>query len=338
MRRSKALLAHTPVRLAELSFPHTIVHVHRTRLAFIHLDNLLHFAKIDREGRIDGFVLAYLPKEVLVLIVQGGDVVTALGFTDVGRAVVPVASALRRIRGEPERGELVFCEASMEQLAWMYGSCVAPAMAREVPDGGPAALLAALGGEGFSGVLELIASGRVAYLRFEGGEPVGGCFPDGDDGTPWSERVQRLFGPDAQGKTPAVAAAVFAHHTEVPVQAPPALLQIYRELFWAIGQAAEESVPGVALKRAHRLRDSLATIHSSLTAIGRPLDRDPAEIADTPEQLTFALSDWALQLLEELEVIAPGVAATVLQVATRDHRFLLQKAGFYGRLPWTVNW
>lgn len=338
MRRSTALLAHTPVRLAELSFPHTLVHVHRTRLAFIHLDNLLHFAKNDREGRIDGFVLAYLPQEVVVLLVHAGDVVTALGFTETGRAIVPLASALRRIRAEAERGELVFCEASMEQLAWMYGSCAAPATAREVPTGDPAALLTALGEEGFSGVLELIASGRVAYVRFEQGEPVSGCFPDGDDGATWSERLQRLLASESREQAPAMAAAVFAHHNQVPVQAPPELLQIYRELFWAIGHAAEESVPDVGLKRGHRLRDSLATIHSCLTAIGRPLDRDPAEIADTQEQLTFALSDWALQLLEELEVIAPGVAPGILQAATRTHRFLLQKAGFYGRLPWTVSW
>ena len=51
MRSSTAQLVDTPVRLADLRFPATQVHVHRTRLAYIHLDNLLHFGKIDRDGR-----------------------------------------------------------------------------------------------------------------------------------------------------------------------------------------------------------------------------------------------------------------------------------------------
>ena len=58
----------------------------------------------------------------------------------------------------------------------------------------------------------------------------------------------------------------------------------------------------------------------------------------TPEALTAALSAWAGQLLEQLEVIAPGVATTVLREATREHRFVLQKAGFYERMAWPVTW
>ena len=52
----------------------------------------------------------------------------------------------------------------------------------------------------------------------------------------------------------------------------------------------------------------------------------------------YALSDWAHQLLEELEVIAPGVAPEVLKQGTKEQRFMLQTAGFYDRLPWTVRW
>jgi hypothetical protein len=338
MRRSTALLAHTPVRLAELSFPHGRVHVHRTRLVFVHLDNVLHIAKIDREGRIDGYVVVYLPKQVLVLLLLAGEVATALSYTEAGRRVTPIATAVRAIRHEPERGELVFCDADVEQLAWMYGSCAEPAVPWPMPAEGPGDLLGAFRQAEYSGLLELITGGQVNYVRLEGGECVAGYFTDGAEDVPVAERVQRLLAPGASGQPATLAAAVFSPYADVPVQASPALLQIFREVFWSIAQTAERSVPNVALKRSYRSRESLSSIHGSLVAIGRPLDREPAEIIDTPEQLVFALSDWALQLLEELEVITPGVAPAVLKEATREHRFQLQKADFYSRLPWTVDW
>jgi len=41
MRASTARLTNSPVRLADLQFPQVSRLIHRTRLAFIHLDNLL---------------------------------------------------------------------------------------------------------------------------------------------------------------------------------------------------------------------------------------------------------------------------------------------------------
>lgn len=52
MRRSTTPLAHTPVRLAELSVLLGYVHVLRARLVVIHLEKLPHFTKIDRDGPI----------------------------------------------------------------------------------------------------------------------------------------------------------------------------------------------------------------------------------------------------------------------------------------------
>src|SRR5947208_9237053 len=176
MRQSTALLPETQVRLAELHFPHNRVHVHRTRLAFIHLDNLLSFAKIDRDGRLDGYVAAYLPDEIVLLLMRRGEVITAISFTGGGRLVVPIAKALKDIRDEMERGELAYCDASMEQLAWMYTSCVAPPKRRVVDAAQPATLFPALRHELFTGVLELISSGRVSYFRFEDGVFLNGYY------------------------------------------------------------------------------------------------------------------------------------------------------------------
>ncbi len=338
MRPSSALLADTAVRLSALSFPRNRVHVHRTRLAFIHLDRLLDFAKMDRDGRVDGFVAAYLPDEVAVLLMRGGELTTAVAFTEQGRAVVPTATVLKQIRYEVERGELVYCDAPLEQLAWMYRSCATPAASRFIDLNQRDQFLPALRHELFTGVLELIVRGQVNYLRFDYGEVMNGYFADKAEDVGIAQYVESLLASVAVGPQPEITAAVFQPADDLPEQASPALIQTYRELFWAIADTAEREVPTEALKRVDRVRDSLTDAHTPLQAIGTPLDSDAKEIVATPDELTTALADFAAQLLEQLEIIAPGIAPDVIKNATRDHRFVLQKAGFYDRLPWTPSW
>jgi hypothetical protein len=338
MRQSTAILADTGVRLAELAFPFDRVHIQRTRLAFIHLDNLLHFAKIDRDGRVDGFVTAYLPNEVALLLFKDGEVVTAVEFTESGRAVLPIATALKRIRRELERGELLYADAPAEQLAWMYQSCAAPATPRFVDARQPAQLFPALKHERFTGVLELISGGRVSYFRFENGDYVNGHIWGRAEGGSISQQVESMFAPRSDGTLPQISAAVFPAVSELPVQASPALIETYRDLFWRLADAAEKQVPGEALKRAYRIRDELVAEHPSLTAIGTPSDRPVPELVATPAAITAALVSWCRSLLEQLEIIAPGIAPKVLKEGTREQRFVLQKAGFYGELPWAVRW
>lgn len=338
MRHSTARLADSSVRLADLTFPHDRVHIHRTRVMFIHLDHLLHFAKMDRAGRTDGYVAAYLPDELITLLLEDGELVSATAMSEEGRAVIPIATALKRIRQEEERGDLTFCDAPREQLAWMYASCAAPAARRYVDPAAPEGLFPALSHEIFTGVLELITNGRVGYFRFEDGRLVGGYYGSAADRAPLDEHVREVLAPVPNGPRPQVAAAVFPATDTVPPQAAPAMIQTYRELFWAIATRAEQEVEGEGTKRAYRLRDQVAHEHPSLRAVGTPLDRDAPDVVATPNELMAALARWTRQLLEELEVIAPGVAPVVVRDATREHRFMLQRAGFYDRLPWTVSW
>src|SRR5437016_11779693 len=72
MRASTARLMNSPVRLADLTFPQVNRLIHRTRLAFIHLDNLLAFGKRDRDGRVDGYITAHLPDECLLVFFRKG--------------------------------------------------------------------------------------------------------------------------------------------------------------------------------------------------------------------------------------------------------------------------
>src|SRR5256886_16468750 len=98
------------------------------------------------------------------------------------------------MRGEVERGELVYAAAPMEQLAWMYQSCAAPVQSRFVDPEQPGAFFPALQQEQVSGVLELISNGRVSYLRFENARFTTGYFCHRPGGLPCGKSLHR---PDA---------------------------------------------------------------------------------------------------------------------------------------------
>ncbi|GBD31075.1 MAG: hypothetical protein KatS3mg081_0755 [Gemmatimonadales bacterium] len=338
LRHSTVRLPATRVFLADLTFPSERVQIHRTRLAFVHLDNVLNFSKIDRDGRVDGYVVAYLPDLVAVLFLRGGELVTAVSFTESGRSVLPIGAALREMKEEVERGELVYADAPLEQLAWMYQSCAAPAVPRFVDLDDPQALFPVLKEEGFSGILELISEGRVNYFRFENGKFVNGYYCAKGPELTVGQHVESLFDPGPDGGKPALVASVFPFSDSLPVQASTAMIQSYRELFWKIVEVAEREVPQEGKKRAYKLRDALAGVHTPLSVLGTPLDREAKEIVTSPEELTRALADWTRQLLQQLEIIAPGVAPQILKDATREQRFVLQKAGFYQQLPWSLSW
>src|SRR5438093_302057 len=106
MRASTARLTNSPVRLADLQFPQVNRLIHRTRLAFIHLENLLAYAKRDRDGRIDGYLAAHLPDECVLLFFRKGEAVNAASLSTAGRQVITITDALKRMRTEVERGDL----------------------------------------------------------------------------------------------------------------------------------------------------------------------------------------------------------------------------------------
>src|SRR5204862_529975 len=78
--------------------------------------------------------------------------------------------------------------------------------------------------------------------------------------------------------------------------------------------------------------------HKALGLMSVPRGGDMPDAVVQPDELSHALTDWALQLLEGVEIVMPGTAPKVLKDATREHRYVLQAAGFYGRLPWPVTW
>src|SRR5258708_34654823 len=117
MRASTARLMNSPVRLADLTFPQVSRLVYRTRLAFIHLDNLLAFAKRDRDGRVDGYITAHLPDECLLLFFRKGAPVHAASPPTSGRRVGTLAGALKRRHAQPRRGDLPCSPAPLQHPA-----------------------------------------------------------------------------------------------------------------------------------------------------------------------------------------------------------------------------
>lgn len=338
MRASTARLMNSPIRLAELVFPQVSRLIHRTRLAFIHLDNVLAFAKRDRDGRVDGYLIGYLPDECLLLFLRKGEAVNAAGMTTTGRHVLTIEEALRRMRAEVERGELAYCTAPLEQLAWMYRSCAGDLEPRFIDAAQPEALFPSLQQERVTGVLELITNGQVSYLHIDEGRFIRGYFCDKPDDQPVPRYVEGLFRRDRDGMPPVMLASVFPPIDELPVQASAALISTYRELYWRIVDGVEREFPGDGRRRADAARAALEPSHPALTLLATPRTAEIGSAVVQPDDLVAALSDWVRLYLEPVEVMMPGTAPKVLQVATWEHRYVLQAAGFYRGVPWPVTW
>ena len=338
MRASSARLLQTSVRLFDLVFPTTGPIIPRTRIAFIHLDNVMSFAKRDRDGQVDAWLAAYLPDELVLLFFRRGEVVNAASLRPDGRRVIPIAEALRRIRAEPERGELAFGRAPFEQLAWMYAGCAGPAQVRFVDVLQPTELFAAFAAETFNGVVEFISNGRVNYFRFVEGKYAGGYCCDRPEGVPVAAYVESLFQPGPDKLPPAIAASEIPHLTEIPQQALPAQVKLYREIHTRVLAAVEQELPVEGARKHQRISGALKPQHPGIELLTAPEYGAEPTVAVTSEQLTLALAAWMTKLLQEVDMVAPGAAERTVRDVTREHRYVLQASSFYDRLPWRISW
>src|SRR5690349_11525244 len=111
-----------PAQLAALRFPYTRVALPRTRLAYVHLRNLLTDAKRDRSARISGYVAITQLDALVMFYMIEGEVVNATVRDPQGARAIPVTTALEMIPSEPEYGEICFHESDAEQLACMFAT------------------------------------------------------------------------------------------------------------------------------------------------------------------------------------------------------------------------
>src|SRR5438034_1178723 len=200
------------------------------------------------------------------------------------------------------------------------------------------AFIAACARDKTSGILELTSNARVSYVRFDGGRYASGYFCDKPDVMAIPKFLESQFHAVADRHTPVLTAAVFPYVADLPQQAPNALINTYRELYWRIVDEVDKEFPGEAKRRAQKVSAGLVDAHRAITILSAPRGTDTPDSVVQPEELSNALTDWSLQLLEGVEVMMPGTAPKILREATREHRYVLQSAGYYGRLPWPVAW
>ena len=319
--------------LAGVRFPHSRVLLQRTRLAYVHLRNLLSDAKRDRTARVSGYVVVWLVDEVLLLYLQRGEVVNAARLRAQEAQIIPIAEAIASIPAEPEYGEICFHEAEPEQLACMHHAQSQPPM--EWPGGlqvtDPSALFPYLLAMTFDGIVEIKADGGMNYLVFKNGTVRQAYLATAQKGT-LVERVGKLFGPELRS---AMLVRRWGPPPPLPVQAPPALVLAYRELVAGLVRrlgADNASAPAIA----EHARTTLAVTHPVLAHFGTgdaPAPSDP--IVDTPE-LSAAVGAWVKEVLWA----GAGPALDheeVLRELTWERRHVFQSAGLFEHLPWKVT-
>lgn len=323
-----------PAIVAGLRFPYSRVMLSRTRLAYVHVQNLLTDAKRDRSARLSGYVAVWLPEEFVVLYLQNGEVVNATVLDGRGSRAIAISSALERIPSEPEYGEICFHAAEDDQLASMFAAQTVSAdpWPKEMRNPDPSALFPFLTSIMFDGMVEIVSDNTVNYLLFRAGSVEQAFLSMAPIGSV-TERVAKLFAPGGKGTTGKFRR--WPTLDPLPAQAPSGLVQAYRELSIALVERLVKTGRDAAPAIAEQARKSLLKKHPELESfcIGTRPTREP--IADT-DKLTAAVASWLSEVMWAAADHEQAPPEMLLKELTWDRRHMFQSAGFYDRMPWKV--
>ncbi len=338
MRASTAVLTDTSIRLWDLAFPRDQVLVARTRAPYVALDNLIAFSKNDRDGKVDAYLAAYLPDELVLLFFVGGELVNAAFLNPAGRFPAPIGEALRRIQEGAERSEIGFFEARQDLLAAMYAACSGAPLPVKLDPKSPETVFRTLFEQKWSGLLELISNGRVNYLQVKDGRFASGHFAERLPNELPLATVARLFTSTPPEPLPRVAAKVYDGPPPLPRQAPPAMIRMFRDYAWDLADLIEREAPGQGAKRAERVRQRLLPQHQVLQWVGGARGTQQGDPVVEPVVLADGVAAWTRDLLTEVEVLQPQSAPRLVRDAAREYRFALNAVGFFEKLPWRIQW
>ena len=324
-----------PATVAGLRYPHARVLLPRTRLAYVHLRNLLTDAKRDRAARVSGYVAIWLPEEFLVLYLQRGELVNACLHD--GREFRPLAigAAIEKVPGEPEYGEICFHEADDEQLACMFAAQTQPAepFPAEVRATDPAALFPFLMASTYDGLLEIASDHGVNYLLFKHGVVRTAYLSGARTGT-MIERVRALF--DIDYRPLHLAVRRWSPPAPLPIQAPTGLVQAYRDLatqlVLRLVADGRESAPAIA----EHARQTLVAQHPALDGLSFSGRAPRAVVADAAD-LTNGIAALVNELLWTASDQEGHGPETLLRELTHERRHLFQSAGLFDRLSWKLS-
>ena len=316
-------------------FPSQRVLLPRTKLAYVHLRNLITDAKRDRSARVYGYVAMWLPEELLILYMQEGEVAAATTRSAKSVSAIAVADAIARVPGEPELGEICFHEADDEQLACMYAAetMIAEAWPAGFEPTDPRKLFPYLASAMFDGMVEIVVEGATNYLILRDGAVVRSFLTEAGP-SPAPERVKRLFVRD--GRPQAARVRRWPVPPALPVQAPPALIAAYRELVHVMVGALVVSGKMNAPAIAEQARQTLLPQHPVLASFAMSGQTHSDPVTDA-RALTTAIGTWLGELL--WTALGPdGGASDVLRDLTRSRRQMFQSAGLYDALPFKIEW
>src|SRR5438046_7904664 len=177
----------------------------------------------------------------------------------------------------------------MEQLAWMYQSCSAPVEMCSVDPPQPGSCVDAFTRAKASGILELTSNARVSYVRFDAGRFASGYFCDKPETMAIPKFLESQFHAGADGQPPVLTAAGFPYVADLPQQAPNALINTYRELYWRIVDEVDKEFPGEARRRAQKVSTGILDAHQAITILSAPRGTDTPDSVVQPEELSNAL-------------------------------------------------
>lgn len=324
-----------PATVTGLRYPCTRVLLPRTRLAYVHLKNLLTDAKRDRSARVSGYVAIWLPEEFLVLYLQRGELVNACLHDGHSFQPIAIGAAVEKVPMEPEYGEICFHEADDEQLACMYASqtTVPESWPPELRPSDPASLFPYLMASTFDGMVEISHDGAVNYLLFRNGV-VENTYLAGMQGGSIVERVSRLF--DEKRRVLHMTVRRWGLPAPIPVQAPTGLVQAYRDLATSLVLRLVADGRENAPATAEQARQKLLTAHPALEGISFSGRAARAVVADAA-----ALTSGTAALINELlwsagDQDAEGPAA-MLRDLMHERRHLFQSAGLYEQIHWKLT-
>jgi hypothetical protein len=318
-------------------FPFSRTLLPRTRLAYVHLKNLLTDAKRDRGARVAGYVAIWLPEELIVLYMCEGELINATITDAKGSRAVSISRALEKVPPEPEYGEICFAAADAEQLDCMFVSQTAPPVAwpERLAVTDPVTLFPYLGATTFDGLVEIVCGDAANYVIFVNGM-VSRSYLSGNamqSAHESNDQVGQLFAFARPGE---IKVRRWSEVPELAVQAPPALVQAYKEL--ASGLVGTLVKGGRASAPAIAEHARLALVETYPVLDGLALSDRPAKtemVADS-HTLTAGMAAWLREVMwtaVDHDSIPPE---QLLKELTWDRRHMFQSAGLYEQIPWKV--
>jgi hypothetical protein len=318
-------------------FPHSRTLLPRTRLAYIHLRNLLSDAKRDRSARVAGYVAIWLPEEMITLYMINGELVNATMCDAKGSRAVSISLALERVPPEPEYGEICFCAAEPEQLDCMFLAQTTPPVAwpEKLAVSDPVTLFPYLGATTFDGLIEILCGDAVSYVIFVNGMVSRSYLAGAPIATPHesNEQVGQLFVNARPGE---VRVKRWAEIPELGVQAPPALVQAYKDLATGLVTTLVKGGRTAAPSIAEAARQTLAETYPVLESFSFNGQRANEDIVADSNTLTAGIAAWVREVMWTAVDHDSTTPEQLLKELTWERRHMFQSAGLYEQIPWKV--